>query len=303
MPYSHEQQVRLLDNNDVHAIERLLRTSEYIYQRFTLNELPLLLTRYPAVGMFHKTSLYGFLISQTVNPPSAWVGGFGVSWTESKRYMTILAELLEHLTLHLARQGVRYLHYSGNDSERDWLRGLLLTHGFVLYRRLYAYDKFDFTIPTEGNQRVHIRPVRLKSGTTPQDEPDDIPALLAIEQACFEDLWRYDRVAFIDIAATHPYFVVAELDGQVVGYQFNACDEDFGYLVRIAVHPGASQRGIGARLMAEAIRYFQHQRVSRIMLNTQEDNYRAHRLYEWFGFIRLQHMGFVLRKSLRGQES
>jgi RimJ/RimL family protein N-acetyltransferase len=50
--------------------------------------------------------------------------------------------------------------------------------------------------------------------------------------------------------------------------------------------------------MAEAIRFFQQANVSRIMLNTQEENHRAHRLYEWFGFIRLQQKGFVLRKTL-----
>jgi ribosomal protein S18 acetylase RimI-like enzyme len=50
--------------------------------------------------------------------------------------------------------------------------------------------------------------------------------------------------------------------------------------------------------MAEAIRFFQQRRVSRIMLNTQEDNTHAHRLYEWFGFVCLEQMGFVLRKYL-----
>ena len=92
--------------------------------------------------------------------------------------------------------------------------------------------------------------------------------------------------------------VVAELHGNVIGYQFNALDGDYGYLVRIAVHPSASGQGIGVRLMAEAIRFFEHARATRIMLNTQDDNIRAHRLYEWFGFVRIQQKGFVLRKAL-----
>jgi RimJ/RimL family protein N-acetyltransferase len=50
--------------------------------------------------------------------------------------------------------------------------------------------------------------------------------------------------------------------------------------------------------MAEAVKFFAQVRVSRIMLNTQQDNIRAHRLYEWFGFVRLEQMGFVLRKDL-----
>ncbi|HLZ57359.1 MAG TPA: GNAT family N-acetyltransferase [Ktedonosporobacter sp.] len=293
MPAQHGQ-VRLLSTHDIPAIERLLHTSEYIYQRFTLDELPLLLRHAPAAGLFNGASLHGFLLSQTLNPPSAWIGGFGVSWTESRAYLKILHTLLDHLSARLLTRGIHHLYYSGNDLERDWLRSILLTQGFAPYRHLYAYDKFDYGIPTNGNQQVTIRPVRLN----PAGESGDMAELLAIEEVCFEDLWRYNSTAFIDIAATHPYFVVAELDGKVVGYQFNALDGDFGYLIRIAVHPTFSGRGIGARLMAEGVRFFTNARVSRILLNTQDDNAHAHRLYEWFGFIRVQQMGFVLRKYL-----
>lgn len=284
-----QRQVRLLSNADIPAIERLLRTSEYIYQRFTLNELPLLLTRYPAVGLWQDTSLYGFLLSQATKSPFAWFGGFGVSWTESKNHISILSTLLDQLYIQLLAEGIRSLNYSGNDSNNDWLRPLLLARGFIPYQNLYSYDKFDYKVPTEGNQDVVIRPVNLV---------EDMSSLLVIEDACFEDFWRYDVTSFEDVAATHPYFMVAEQAGKVIGYQFNTVDEDYGYLVRIAVHPSAAHKGVGARLMAEAMRFFAEARVSRIMLNTQEDNYHAHRLYEWFDFIRLQNKGFVLRKNL-----
>jgi ribosomal protein S18 acetylase RimI-like enzyme len=282
------EQIRLLTGDDLSLITRLLNTSEYIYQRFTLDELPSLLKHYPTVGLFNGTSLRGFLLSQTVNPPSAWLGGFGVSWTESHSFIKLLDMLLEQLTRQLITRGVRYLHYSGNDLQNDWLRDVLLPRGFRPYRLLYAYDKFDFAIPSQGNQLVKLRPV----------ETADIPALLAIEEVCFDDFWRYDAISFADIAATHPYFVVAELDGKVIGYQFNALDGEFGYLVRIAVHPSLNGQGIGSRLMAEAIRFFKQANVLRIMLNTQDDNTHAHRLYEWFGFVRISQVGFVLRKNL-----
>jgi ribosomal-protein-alanine N-acetyltransferase len=288
------EQIRLLTPDDMRAIERLLNTSEYVYQRFTLEELPDQLKHYPAIGAFHGNSLYGFLLSQILSTPCAWIGGFGVSWTESTHYLDILYRLLEQLAAQLALRGVRTLHYSGNDAEHDWLRAKLLARGFVPYRQLYAYDKFDFTIPTQGNQQVKIRPVNLPRTSL----SGDMPALLAIEGACFEDLWRYDSTAFTTIAATHPYFVVAELNGRVVGYQFNALDADSGYLVRIAVHPSINGQGVGAHLMAEAIRFFAQAKVARIMLNTQDNNAHAHRLYEWFGFYRIQQMGFVLRKYL-----
>src|SRR5437764_170647 len=246
MPHSHQQQIRQLQITDTYRLERLIRTSEYVYQRFTITELPLLLKRYPASGMYHGKNLYGFLLSQIFDLPCAWIGGFGVSWTESKNYRAILIQLLEHVSERLMVQGARYLHYSGNDVGHDWLYTILLNCGFIPYRQLYAYDKFDYSMPTQGNQQVHIRPVRTGAGDSPYDSPNDMSDLLTIEAACFEDLWRNDSRAFRDIADTHPYFVVAELDGKVVGYQFNTQDDDAGYLVRIAVHPSVSGRGIGA---------------------------------------------------------
>ncbi len=288
MSRRHEQ-VRLLTLDDILPIERLLRTSEYVYQRFTQEELPLLMKHYPAVGVFNGTSLHGFLLSQSINPPSAWIGGFGVSWTESRAYPRLFSTLLDSLSPHLIEMGVQYLYYSGNNVHRDWLRSTLLAQGFFPYCQLYAYDKFDYGIPTRGNAQVTVRPVNLTR---------DMAALLTLEELCFDDLWRYNAIAFADIAATHPYFVVAELQGKIVGYQFNALDDKYGYLVRIAVHPSFEHQGIGARLMAEAIRFFQQARVSRIMLNSQESNNHAHRLYEWFGFVRIEQMGFVLQKCL-----
>lgn len=285
----HSEQVRSLSALDLTTITRLLGTSEYVYQRFTMEELKHMLRSAPAVGLFQNGGMRSFLLSQTVNPPSAWVGGFGVSWGESRAYLRLLDLQLENLKQRLLEQEVHYLHYSGNDLENDWLREPLLERGFVPFRQLYAYDKFDYSVPVEGSQEVQLR----------QAEQRDIPILLALEELCFEQLWRYDALSFVEIMHTHPYFMVAELNGQVVGYQFNALDGVYGYLVRIAVHPAYNSRGIGARLMAEAIRFFQNAHSTRIMLNTQQENAHAHRLYEWFGFVRIEQIGFVLRLSLK----
>lgn len=286
--FHRSEQVRLLSSADLPLIIRLLNTSEYIYQRFTLEELKHILRSYPSVGLFQGTSLRSFLLSQTVNPPSAWIGGFGVSWSEQRSYLRFLDLQLEKLTAPLQQRAVRNLYYSGNDLENDWLRAPLLQRGFTPFRQLYAYDKFDYEIPDEGNQEIHLRKAELR----------DLPILLQLEELCFEQLWRHDAASLTDIMATHPYFVVAELNGQVIGYQFNALDGEYGYLVRIAVHPANNSRGIGTRLMAEAIRFFQSAHSTRIMLNTQAENTHAHRLYEWFGFMRIQQIGFILRHPL-----
>lgn len=284
----HAEQVRLLTPGDLPAIIRLLRTSDYVYQRFTLDELKYLLRGCPGISLWHGDILQSFLLSQTLNPPSAWVGGFGVNWSENRSALRFWDLQMELLVEQLLGREIRSLHYSGNDQENDWLRRPLLERGFAPFRLLYAYDKLDYMVPAAGNQEVVLR--RMELG--------DIPALLALENLCFEQLWRYDTASFADMMLTHPYFVVAVLDGNVIGYQFNALDSSYGYLVRIAVHPACSGHGIGVRLMAEAIRFFQHAHVTRIMLNTQQENTHAHRLYEWFGFTRIAQTGFILRREL-----
>src|SRR5438105_13975043 len=114
MPSKATEHVRLLTSNDLPLVRRLLYTSEYVYQRFTQEELPSLLKHYPTVGMFNGSSLKGFLLSQTVNAPSAWLGGFGLSWTESNSYLQVLNTLIDLLIAQLLKQGVRLLEYQGD---------------------------------------------------------------------------------------------------------------------------------------------------------------------------------------------
>lgn len=290
--------VRELVPGDIAGLRRVLETSEYTYARFAEEELPRMLATRPGVGAFSappgplgrigRGSLLGFLLCGSVVPPSAWVGGFGVTWSQGARFLEHLDLLLPALERALASRGARMLYYSGSDVGADWLRPALEARGFELVTLLRSYDKEGPEIPTEGNQEVHIRPFAAS----------DVPSVLDVEHACFEQLWHYDAAGFLEVAATYPYFVVAEDERGLAGYQFNAVDFRAGYLVRIAVHPRAEGRGIGARLMAEAVRYFQRERAGRILLNTEDRNHRAHRLYERFGFHLAPQRGFVLGRAI-----
>jgi GNAT superfamily N-acetyltransferase len=280
--------VRELSAADLPAVRRLMSTSEYLYCRFGLEELPRLLARKPGVAAFSGPSLQAFLLTNILAPPSAWLGGFGVVWSEGHRFERYLDLLLPAYIAATRRAGAESLYYTGGDLDTDWLKDTLLVRQFDLLTTLRSYDKEDFGIPTEGNQSVVVRPFQRA----------DLKELLQVEAACFEQYWRYDGPSFLEIAETYPYFVVAVQDSRVIGYQFNTVDGGMGFLVRIAVHPALNSRGIGARLMAEAVHFFQHEQVWKIALNTEEKNHHAHRLYEWFGFHRVAPQGFVLDRPL-----
>lgn len=289
---------RPIASGELGLVRRILDTSEYTHARFSPEELPRLLATLPAVGLFRQPggrlgrvtggALIAFLLTNWLVPPSGWIGGFGVTWSEGASFEDHLDALLPALSDRLAASGVRRLYYSGGDIANDWLRPALAQHGFRLITTLRSYDKDDFSMPTLGNQDVRVRPF----------VPADLGGALAVESLCFDPLWRHSAENFLEIHETYPYFVVAEDASGIIGYQFSATDATTGYLVRIAVHPRASGRGVGARLMAEAVRYFQRCRVAKIVLNTEESNTRAQALYEWFGFHDVAPRGFVLGADL-----
>ena len=289
--------LRELDGRDIGGVRRILETSEYIHYRFSADELPTLIGRLPGVGAFSMPtgrlasapSLQAFLLVNWLVPPSAWIGGFGVTWSEGSRFAEYLDLLLPPLEERVRARGARMLYYSGSDLDSDWLSPTLEERGFHLDSLLRSYDKDDFTVPDEGNTQVRVRPY----------VPADTAGVVEVENYGFDQLWRHDAENFLEIAATYPYFVVAEDDKGIAGYQFNAVDSTTGYLVRIAVHPRVEGQGVGARLMAEATRYFQRCKVWKIVLNTEEQNTRAHRLYERFGFHLVAPRGFVLGREIR----
>ena len=298
MTSQDELTVRALDAADLAAVRRILDTSDYLHYRFDPHELSRILGRDPAVGAFVEASdrlarvtqgtLRAFLLVNWLVPPSAWIGGFGVTWSEGEQYGRYLDLLLPPIAALARERGAETLYYSGSDLENDWLREAFEARGFLLDSLLRSYDKEDYGIPWPGNTAVRVRPFVAA----------DAPAVVAVEDRTFPQLWRHDAASFLEVAETYPYFVVAEDDEGICGYQFNAVDASTGYLVRIAVHPRVEGQGVGARLMAEAVRYFEQHHVWKIVLNTEETNTRAHALYERFGFHRIEQRGFVLALPL-----
>jgi ribosomal-protein-alanine N-acetyltransferase len=197
-----------------------------------------------------------------------------------------LKTLLPPTLDRLRSQEVTSLVYIGNDR---WLTAPLLRDwDFSIQDIVVAYIKKDLSIPARGNQKVHVRPAH----------PGDFPALVALDEAAFDPLLRNAFQTFAHTLENLPYFVVAELEGQIVGYLRSSRQGDTGHLNRIAVHPGYQGRGIGTRLLAEAIEFFRTEKVKTVTLNTQKDNTVSQRLYRRFGFRPMDEEALVLKHDL-----
>jgi ribosomal protein S18 acetylase RimI-like enzyme len=158
-----------------------------------------------------------------------------------------------------------------------WLLDGLATNDFAQINTVVTLQKTGWDVPSLGNRALVVRPAT----------ESDSPAILDIDRQAFKPLWRNTPLTLSEFMHTCPYFTVAELEQQMVGYAYASLTGRHGHLTRIAVHPRAHGQQIGVRLLADVVHFFADQRVFGITVNTQQDNVRARRLYEWFGFVLL----------------
>jgi len=88
--------------------------------------------------------------------------------------------------------------------------------------------------------------------------------------------------------------VVAERDGQVIGYAYAAIEGwDYmwlrgpaGVLHDLVVDPAMRGGGVGRALLGEVLSVFRERKVPRVVLSTAEQNHVAQRLFAGSGFRR-----------------
>lgn len=112
----------------------------------------------------------------------------------------------------------------------------------------------------------------------------DVPAVRALEVACFDEPWS-ERVLHDELEAPGRVYVVAENShGAVVGYAGVMIAVGEAHLMTIAVDPAHRSRGIGTRLMLAVARAGLEAGAEHLTLEVRTTNGDAIRLYERFGF-------------------
>lgn len=160
----------------------------------------------------------------------------------------------------------------------DFVQKVALNAGFDIYTELVEYQKSDFQISP-----FQVLPVTIRFF-----QEEDLDQLVELEQQIFMPEFWNDREIFRRMATNdRGNFLVAEMLNQVIGYIYNGHrDDGVGQLVRLGVHMDYQGLGVGKALMAEGIKWFEHQQVETILLNVRGENLGARILYEKFGFMK-----------------
>lgn len=120
--------------------------------------------------------------------------------------------------------------------------------------------------------------------TIRQAEAKDVYAISEMDKRCFTMPWSYaafeQEIAGNDMAL----YIVAEIEGQIVGYAGLWLILDEGHITNVAVHPDFRRRAVGKALLSVLIRASEEDGAMRHTLEVRASNEAAIRLYEGFGF-------------------
>ena len=112
-----------------------------------------------------------------------------------------------------------------------------------------------------------------------------LDAVAVLETVCFAAPWTREGLAE-ELRNPQAHFLVAERDGETAGYigVQEICGE--GYVTNVAVLPQYRRKGIGERLVREAVRGAKLRGCDFLSLEVRVGNEAAIRLYERLGFQR-----------------
>lgn len=119
----------------------------------------------------------------------------------------------------------------------------------------------------------------------------DLPQILEIERLSFTTPWELSSFKY-ELGYKHSILEVAVLreaslgEERVVGYVCIRVIFDAAHILNLAVLPELRRRGIGSRLLQNALEELKRLRpdIEFVMLEVRESNIPAIKLYEKFGF-------------------
>nr|WP_307992269.1 ribosomal protein S18-alanine N-acetyltransferase [uncultured Niameybacter sp.] len=112
---------------------------------------------------------------------------------------------------------------------------------------------------------------------------EDIEAIYNIELESFSVPWSLESITK-ELANEMAYYVVAEEDGQVLGYAglWDVVGE--GQITNIAVRPSGRRKGIGKKLVEGLMAYGKEKGLEVLILEVRQSNEAAIKLYTGAGF-------------------
>ncbi len=114
---------------------------------------------------------------------------------------------------------------------------------------------------------------------------EDVPGVLAVEEATFEGPWDAD-IFYKELCENdHAYYFVACVDDRIIGYIGTWIVFGDGQITNFAVHPDMRGQKIGEKLFGYVMTFMASRGVERLSLEVRVSNTAAQSLYKKFGLV------------------
>ena len=260
---------------DFSLIDSLLRTAPWRHKHVDWFE-PKSWLGSPDFVVSHASNGAKGCLAIVADPgPAAWVRLAALERQGFNRNQAFLqmATMVDEVCDYLQETGVSIIGWMAPIAwPNEWPERL----GFIEREKIITYQKPTFKLPElRPVSGLQVRPATL----------DDMEALADIECKAFAPIWRHSARG-LGIAMAHAFsFDVAELNGELVGFQHSAPGRgSAAHLARITVDPTVQGKGVGGHLLAHAINGYQRRGAINMTLNTESANINAQRLYTRFGY-------------------
>jgi ribosomal protein S18 acetylase RimI-like enzyme len=262
--------VRSGTTRDVVTLSWMVEVSSWVYWPTGQESLRELLTRETSLIWLRNEAIRAALIYSLYRQPVATMHVLVLR--EEMDLPPFFSRVLGVMEGQMTHQCVRWVSFFQCE---PWLTEGLWACGYRVRDRVIDYHKRGLQATLTGNREVPVRPAM----------PVDHAALLALDAQCFEPFWQLNAEIVRCAIATSAYALVAEIDGELVGYLMaeHYSDQE-AYVSRVGVLPSARGQGIGTRLLVQAMQLMARDGLRGVRLNTQEDNVQSRTVYERLGF-------------------
>lgn len=127
--------------------------------------------------------------------------------------------------------------------------------------------------------------------------PQDLEEVLRVDEAAFDPFWKLDawNVRSISRYCDLNSFLVAEGREGLEGYCIAGTNRYSGFIQRLAVRPEQQGQGLGMALLQRQAAWMRGKGARVFLVNTQEENVTAQRLYREAGFNRSVSQRYIYR--------
>lgn len=157
----------------------------------------------------------------------------------------------------------------------EWLSTLLSESSFESNQQIVVLE-FNSTTFQQRQIPGHVTFRRMTER--------DLPVVAAVDAAGFAPLWRNSLSALHSGFSQAGFATVAEVNGEVVGYQLSTRNSFGAHLARLAVVPQHQGQGLGYLLVQDLLNQTHSMGLYRLTVNTQNDNTTSLALYQKIGF-------------------